>query len=49
MSLSDENGQVRLVLGVMPAADTPIYTPEQRPGPSVVMFDTDGKVVWKAP
>ncbi len=47
--LRDENDKIRAVLGRAALEATATGTVEQRPAASLVLFDKDGKVIWKVP
>ncbi len=47
--LYDENEKERAVLGHAALEATATGTVEQRPASSLVLFDRDGKVIWKVP
>ncbi len=47
--LGDENQKARAVLGHTALEATATGTVEQRPASSLVLFDRDGKVIWKVP
>ena len=47
--LSDERGTGRAVLGGTTLENKTTGVAEQRPASSLVLFDKDGKVIWKAP
>lgn len=47
--LGDENGKPRAVLGHVDLVGTSEGRVEKRPASSLVLFDKDGKVLWKAP
>jgi len=47
--LQDENSKARAVLGQTVLEVKATGTVEQRPASSLVLFDKDGKVIWKAP
>jgi len=47
--LRDENSKDRAALGHTALEGTATGTVEQRPASSLVLFDRDGKVIWKAP
>lgn len=49
ISLSDENGIDRAVLGATSLTTTRTGTVEKRAPSSLILFDKDGKVLWKAP
>lgn len=49
LSLLDANGKVRAVLGACTLETKVIGVEERRPESSLVLFDRDGWVVWKAP
>jgi hypothetical protein len=45
----DEHGTTRAVLGHAKIERPPTGVIEERPVSSLVLFDKEGKVVWKAP
>lgn len=45
----DEKGKMRAALGAISTEGTRTGTVEKRPESSLVLFDKDGKVLWKAP
>ena len=49
LALRDENQKARAVLGHTELEATVTGAVEQRPASSLVLFDKDGKVIWKAP
>jgi len=49
LTLSDENGKARAVLGHTALEVERTGTVEQRPALSLVLFDKEGKVIWRTP
>jgi hypothetical protein len=49
MWLNDERGMSRAVLGGASLENKATGVKEQRPASSLILFDKDGKVIWKAP
>jgi hypothetical protein len=49
LALFDERRTMRAVLGALPIANPKTGNLELRPESSAVLFDKDGKVIWKAP
>lgn len=47
--MSDETGKTRAALGHVDLEEIPTGTVSKRPASSLVLFDKDGKVLWKAP
>jgi len=49
LRLEDKNGKPRAVLGATSLETTPTAEVTMRPESSLVLFGTDGKLMWKAP
>jgi hypothetical protein len=49
IQLRDENGRERAVLGHVSLKGTSSGQVQDRPASSLVLFDRDGKVIWRAP